>query len=295
MPVTDAKRVQISSQLDFLKLALFTTVAAGQTSALQLPKFWNYFVFWIQLNKSNGVALTDAEIASALSEVRILIDGTPYFRLSAAQIQMINAFYTSRDTPVLANQGMLPIYLAREWMFDLPGKDEPAWGASGLNSMSVEFDQAGGGLAASATLYAEVGPAAPLGRFISILPYTLNALGSGESPVFNVLPIDPDQSLYCWHLAVDSLTPGTPPYTTYFSILPDGRTPLIDKVPLAVWNQTLRKNGLTPQAGYTHLCMVRRGRHADALPLGDPNMTVTPSFTAAPGGVVSLAEIALER
>ncbi len=121
-----------------------------------------------------------------------------------------------------------------------------------------------------------------------MLPFTLNTLATGESPVFNVLPVDPTQSLYALHL--NSVL------VTDFSLKPDGRTPLIDHCDYKVWKQTLRKSGLTPAAAtWSNFPFVRRGRHADAIPLGDPNLTFTPTFSGAPGSTIMLAEIALEK
>ncbi len=289
MPIVDSANRMISSQQDILRLANWSTVAAGQTASIQLPRNWTYMTLFIELIKVDGTTrLTDAEIATALTEVRILINGVPQYRMSAAMQQMLNAFYLTgtAKNALTADQGSLVIPLARPWMLDIDGQDQPGWGGLGLNSLALEFDQAGGGLATSAVLWAEVGPAAPLGRFIAQYQYNLNALGSGQSPIFNILPQDATQSLYAVHINKTTITD--------MSILPDGRTPLWDRVNFIQYKQMLRKYGLTPAAAtWSNFAFVRRGRHSDALPLGDPNFQILPTFSAGPGATTMIAEIAL--
>jgi hypothetical protein len=281
MPIIRAGKM-VSSQPDILpRIGEFNPLpAAGARSALKLDRA-NYLTIWLEFYKAGPALMTDAEIDAAVSSIDLLIDGKQKCGLSSTLLRVFNKFNTDLFSPMSANAGYFPLFLARHWMEDEESQDKPAWGTGNTRNIELAVTWTVGSVCTACNVYAEVGPERPLGRYISYEKFQVGVAAGGDLPIFDILLPTPDRSLYAMHID-QAVT-----VVDRFNVLPDGinAPPLmgVAGVPTALWHQMLRKYQLSPQAGYTHLCAVRRKRHADAIPLQD-GLRIIPHFTAAPAG-----------
>lgn len=286
--VVDGKLAQISTSPDVLQVKGWSAVAGGTTSVVVIPRNVTYHRMWLRLIKADGTTLlSDAEIAAAIAKVRLIVDGVKFIENPASDLTMLYDHYYGRIKPLTANKGFLPIIIDRNYLPGVTAEESTGLGTKDLTNLSLEFDQAAGGLAATAELWCEVGPNDNVGRMVRLYNFSQNGVAAGELDLFagNGLPIDASKTLLALHIKKTTVT--------NLTVKPDGITSLIDQVPIEVWNAMMEHYSLKEQsgAGFTNLTLARRWRLLDGLNLGSNAFRVTPKYSANPGNIPMIAEI----
>lgn len=152
-------------------------LAAGQTAITRLPTGPTYFELGIRYQYDNLGTPTDAgeaQFTADFDEVRVIVDEEPFIRLTGAELLALNKYY---NRPFVA--GQLPVIFARPWYRTPAGEDELAYGTLDVQTMSVEVDIDAAATPDNMSIYAAVGPAAPLGRHMTVRRTTYQAAAIG--------------------------------------------------------------------------------------------------------------------
>lgn len=147
-----------------------SSVGAGQTASYDLATNRRYFGIFLKY-KTNAIQAT---IEADITEIRILINGKPQRRFSAADLNKINAM-----NGFAFQAGLIPIFFAEPWRRTLQGEEGLAWGMADVSSFKIEIDISGGAAAPTLSGFAEVDNVqVPLGLINKWRKQTFNAAGA---------------------------------------------------------------------------------------------------------------------
>lgn len=111
---------------------------AGVTAQIQPDPFGTYFGLRLYY-KRGGAAATPAQIASDLTEIRVLLNGTIQWQLTGAQLQMVNAV-----RGISPDNGEVPLWFMEPYRKTEQVQDRRSWGMVGIDQFTVEVDIAAG-------------------------------------------------------------------------------------------------------------------------------------------------------
>ncbi|MBC7367169.1 MAG: hypothetical protein H7343_10235 [Undibacterium sp.] len=155
-------------------------VGIGQTATLDLPVGGRRYFGLFLIYKTNAAQAT---IEADITEVRLIINGKPQRRFSAADLNVVNA-----TNGLAFTVGYLPIILAEPRRRTIAGEEGLAWGTVGVSTFRVEIDIAVGAVAPTLTAFAEVDDIpSPLGPIAKWYKETFIATGA-QTLNLNTLP-----------------------------------------------------------------------------------------------------------
>lgn len=113
-------------------------VAAGGTASIQPDPVGTYFGLRLYYTRS-GTAATVAQIASDISKIRVLLNGTTQWELTGAELQAVNAF-----RGISPADGEIPLWFHEPYRKSELAQDFRSWGMVGIDTFTVEVDIASG-------------------------------------------------------------------------------------------------------------------------------------------------------
>lgn len=116
------------------KLSSFNTVAAGQTSALQLKMGPTYRYIKLKFT-SGGAAPNEASMSTLIKRVRLKINGLIRIDISGANLIKLCKYYGLNF-----NNGEIVLPFVRRWMQTIQAEENVALGTANVNSVSLEVD-----------------------------------------------------------------------------------------------------------------------------------------------------------
>lgn len=159
-------------------------LAASQTAITRLPTGPTYNELGIRYRYDTVVPKDagEAQFIADFDEVRVIVDEEPFIRITGAELLALNKYY---NRPFVA--GQIPLIFARPTYRTPAGEDELAYGTLDVQTMSVEVDMNAAADPVSMSVYAVLGPAAPLGRHMTVrrATYQAAAIGIHEISDFN--------------------------------------------------------------------------------------------------------------
>lgn len=157
-----------------LKLPSVMAVAAGATANLNIPVGPTYRNLGILYNRG-GAAATEAQMISDLTKLRLKINGTVRYEVSASDyIAMLKQMGFSIVS------GFLPIMLAPVTARTPEMEESLAWGTANVTNLTLEVDIAGAAPTPELTVYAwTTAERRPLNAILQTLPFTVAATGAG--------------------------------------------------------------------------------------------------------------------
>lgn len=230
------------------KLPSFNTVAAGQTSALQLPIGPTYRCIKLK-HTASGAATNEANTGANLSRIRIKINGITRIDISGANRIALNKYYGLQF-----NNGEIMIPFSRRWMKTKEGEDNVALGTKNLNSLSIEVDIAGGVVSPTLEAWAEIDPMPrDLGTIVEVQEVNYStATTSVDVPNFPTSNGD----LVAMHLKNANFTDAN---------LKINQVNVVENA-LELANY-LKDQGRTPQAGFLHVDAIAQNLWEQVWPL----------------------------
>lgn len=147
-------------------LPSFSAVAAGETANLSIPVTATYAAIHIEHRHGAGSALaTKAEIAANLGAIRLVVDGTVLWNITAANLIKLNDYYK-----FIWEDGVLSLVFSRPYFEDVLAQDNFALGTADIRNATLEVEIKSGVVSPGLKAWAEVfsKPNMPLGQFIKI-------------------------------------------------------------------------------------------------------------------------------
>jgi len=238
----------------------FNGVGAGQTATLRIPTVGTYLKLFLYYTES-GVAVTKADMETAITEIRLKVNGRVQRALSAAQLFVLHQRWGKSVT-----SGEIPIYFAEPWRRTPVGEDAYAWGMSDVDVFELEVDIAAGRTAPALSAWCwrrEVDQ--PMGIIRKTRRYTANMSLTGENFLDTLPKQDPYTVLYFNSTAI-----------TKVRVLLDQREAL--SATPGVLDDMADDYGLASVAGWTILNFDVTRRFAEMLAMREelllPNNTV---------------------
>ena len=117
-------------------LPSFSAVGSPSTANLSIPITATYAAIYLEHRHGAGAALaTKAEIAANLGNIKLVVDGTVLWNISAANLIKLNDFYGIPQA-----DGILPLMFARPYFEDVLAQDNFALGTAGLRNATLEVE-----------------------------------------------------------------------------------------------------------------------------------------------------------
>lgn len=117
-----------------LPVSSVINVAAGSTATIRPEPNGTYFGLLLYVTTTAGAAATQANIASWITNVRVLLEDVVQWELTGAQLQAVNKVRDGRTMPA----GELPIYFTEPFRKSEGALDMKAWGMVGIQNFTVE-------------------------------------------------------------------------------------------------------------------------------------------------------------
>lgn len=225
----------------------FSSVAAGSTASVTLPRSRTYFDLNIYYTPG-GTAANTATIAADIDEIRLVINGTVQRRFTGAQLRMLNNL---RGLPL--NDGEMRIYFASPWRVTAVEEDAGALGTANLQTVVLEVDINAAATSPQLAVYARTMPInANAGAITKVRQFTLSPSATGVFEWSDLPKMDPIHALHFNSANI-----------SHIEVVSDNRT-LLD-APVPIIHNDLDDYGWTAQPGWTHLLFDRRNRGAEFL------------------------------
>lgn len=117
-----------------LPVSSVINVAAGSTATIRPEPNGTYFGLLLYVTTTAGAAASQANIASWITNVRVLLEDVVQWELSGAQLQAINKVRDGLTMPA----GELPIWFTEPFRKSEGALDMKAWGMVGIQNFTVE-------------------------------------------------------------------------------------------------------------------------------------------------------------
>ncbi|WP_298334126.1 major capsid protein P2 [Asticcacaulis sp.] len=233
-----------------MKLPSFSAVQAGATASLNLPVGPTYRQLAL-LYKKAGVNATEAQMATDLIRIRLKINGSVRFDISAADY--INLI---KDQGFTINAGELPIFLSRPTARTPQLEEDGAWGTANVATFTLEVDIVpGAGVVTLDGVAWTTADRRPLNGIIQTLPFTYQAATSGQVEI-PTLPRG-NGDLWALYLFTSNMTA--------FEMEIDGVK--ISDAPMSFITNSRKWTGRVPQAGLFVFEPTWLDRGEDRIPL----------------------------
>ena len=153
------------------QLPAFNGVAVSQTATLDLPIGPRYHTVWL---KFDNTAHDDIRAATAITQIRVKVNGKVQRTMSPAELIALNALYDEPASTVMGTAAsakysgfnntaatelvdvqMVPIFFAEPWRPNAQVSEALAWSTGDLTSFQIEVDIAAGA-GPALTAFAEV-------------------------------------------------------------------------------------------------------------------------------------------
>lgn len=166
-------------------LPTFRAIATGQTATCILELGKRYHVIWLELSDSVGTTLASGNL---IGEIRLLVNGKVQRRMTGIELNALNslngtayALKTFGNPGTAAYRTYLPIWLAEPWRKNPADVSNPAWNASGIDSLSIEVDLKSGLTSPNVTgFYEWDNPVGNLGAIAKWIRQTFGAVGTSQ-------------------------------------------------------------------------------------------------------------------
>ncbi len=120
------------------KFASLQGVAASAKATADLPAAGTYYAILLHC-LDGGAAVTIANIAADIANVRLTLDGVVVFEASGKAIQTLYDSHFARDGAAPRN-GILPIVLAPDYLVNARDAEMIAYGMGGIGVLQLEVD-----------------------------------------------------------------------------------------------------------------------------------------------------------
>lgn len=107
---------------------------AGVTAVVTPDPTGTYFGLRLFYTRG-GAAATPAQIASDITQVRVILNGTMQWQLNGSELQAINSFRGINPA-----NGEIPLWFHEPYRKDQAVQDFRSWGMVGIDNFSVEVD-----------------------------------------------------------------------------------------------------------------------------------------------------------
>lgn len=246
------------------KVGSFGQVAAGATAIAEMPVGLTYHALFIRY-KRNGADATKAQIAAEIEEIRLVVDADEKYKLSGAQLLMLNDYYDYGF-----EDGVIKILFSRPNMRQQEGEDALAWGTADVQVFNVEIDIASGVTNPSLQIHALQGPAQNLGVHCCMRRFDgYDAQSSGPFEISNI-PRG-DFALLGLHLTTANIN----------SVEVERDTRIISQVDQQVIKAHYGMTGRKIQAGITHVDFSPTNRLSDRMSLKAQDFRLRCDMSAA--------------
>lgn len=254
----------------------FSGVAPGQRPTLDVPPSGTYKKFDILCSRG-AVPMTQAQVISDIEEIVIKVEGKVQRRYTPAALVALNALYGKAF-----EDGHLPIYLAEPHREGAAQVEAYAWGMADISICQIEVKLADAAVDPRLAMEAIWSPArANMGTIKKVKTFNLPVTATGAN-TWPAPKVDPYAAIHLLNTDINKV-----------KILRDN-TEVVNVSPASIHSR-LDDNGLTPQAGWTHVVFDATGDLPDALPMRTSSGEPVGDFRveldmSATGGVDILTE-----
>lgn len=249
----------------------FEGIAPGGRATARIPVGATLLNAFLRFSIA-GVAATPAQIAAQVTRIRLIVDANILIDASGSNLVDIANFYR----PNAVANGILPLYMARDWMQEIQAQDGPAYGLGDAASANIEVQFAAGSTIDAISYRNETVAGEPLGAHTVTLSQQYNYTAAGLIEIADI-PRNPNYGLFAMHLFTPKAN------ITNIQIVADNAL-LLDAAPSEIEARyNLFVGSRTPQANALALDFTYRNRAADILPLTMQDMRLRINFTVAPG------------
>lgn len=260
---------RIVPQMIYDLLGTFNGVQDGGVASYALPVGapMKYYGIMLRFLKAAGAEMSQAEIATDVSKISILLNGQPQWELTPASIQYLNNFYGT-NKGFTAGAGYVFLDLAQMLKLRDPADIvQLGWGTANVNQMTVQCTLAGT-LAALVSIemrpfYTQVRES--LGLYKRYKEFPQNFASTGDHQITD-LPNYPLTGLTDIHI-----TPGSGAVNTVNFLV--NNTNYFNTEPLSYLNAINQLNGNYPNSSYAGLDF-------------DPCVELAEYIPMSPGGVL---------
>jgi len=238
-------------------------VAAGQVATIDLPTDRRYHEIALYYTES-GSAVSVANMKTAITSIRILLNSRVQREYSAAELFAINGFNGAKYAAV---PGFIPIYFSEPWRRTPGGEDLLAWALEGqvIDSFQIEITIATGRTSPALSGRAIIDNArAPDGGYIPLAPIVTTRRRSVDVSATGVRTlIDMPRNLGAYerlHAFEDAAGDISGVRVTVDQLI-------VFDLNDAINEDILDAAGFVPQAGIFHVAFDDTQRVGDALPM----------------------------
>lgn len=238
----------------FTPVANVQNVAISSTATITPEPNGTYYGLRLRYQRTSGTDATQAQIAADITGIRLIVDGVQQWNLTGAQLQMLNAFRNYSNIAVAA--GEIPIYFSEPYRVNEQAADGRSWGMNGVSTFTVEVDIAATAVTPVLKAWRLWTPfPSTMGEIRKIRPQVIQVSGTGDLSVTNFVRNDRILAFHCNSTNIANLR------------VKINEVEQLNTIPLEYHNM-IAENGLTPQAGWTHLAFDARNRILEAADPG---------------------------
>lgn len=270
---------------ELIKLKNLSGIEDGGRPVVDIPRSGIYHGLFLVCRKAASALMTEAEIETDISNIRIRIDGDQKFDLTAAVLFDLHRYWFAKYGAYTI-AGQIPIWLTRPHLQFAAERSLLAWGTKDVNSFTLEMDLAAS-LSALVTveLWAMVESGSrELGRHLCVSKNPRSYAGTGIHQVSDMDYGDPDNLIL-----VDHITEGSGTIDDVTVRL--NKSDVNQEVPAALVAMLGRDVGRTVQSGYYSVDYAVFNDRAGYLPSGGlSNLQYDINFSVQPDNFIIYRE-----
>jgi hypothetical protein len=233
-------------------------VASNKTATLRIPPSGLHYEHYLRFLTAGGVEVTQAQIESEITNIRLKINGDSIIDLKPAEINMLQGYNGDfKGASVIA--GIMKINFVPR---NLPAAARKRYALGMAGITSVVYEITCGTLVNIAKVESYVvltNETAPLGTHIRLLSQPITFDGTGDNWVTD-LPKTPGMAFKAFHIDV---TTGTLDYST----LTVDQQNIIFEVPAKVQQAHLENHYRNPQTNWRHYSFDQNDELMSFLPM----------------------------
>lgn len=272
-----------------IKQANAVGVAVNATANVRIPPSGIHFGLYLDCRNSSGVAITVANIISAITNLVLRYDGVEIMNMTAQFAFDYQKYYLDAVTGAAANvAGLLPIFLAPPYYGSYRERAAVAVGTDGMGSITLDI-VLGSNIQSISTIaiYSELYPdKAPLTQYTKIRKFPRTFTQTGNFVVSDLPLEDASVGTKCFHINT-----GTNSGVCDYATCKVGNFAIWDTIYTNLETVLANMTGRTPQSAYYHMDFGRNNDLTSFLPMGGiSDLQVLTDWTTAPNNFIIYSE-----